>query len=448
MNPSAKHCAAFFVCCFAPILRAQNAAQQAPDSGVTLQVHVNSVLVPVVVRDAEGHAIGDLKQGDFKVLDQGKPRPITGFTMQQGAPLETGPQTVAPTLASGIQPEPGTPQPEAAPQRNVVFLFDDRHLGIGDLEQVKQAAVQMLDQPLPDGTRGLVLSFQGVNSGLTHNKVALQAAVMKIKTRQVFQRSQSQCPKIDYYAADQILNKHNRTEYGIALDKAGKCMHLLVQPPTGGNLNVDDVSASPDILKAEAAVKDAATISLQEGDQDATETIGYLRDVVHTISVLPGQRTLILVSPGFLSLAQESMAMESTVLNLAVGDGVTISTLDARGLYSTLVPASEAGGESVQALVTGQNLQDRDDSMRQNKQVMAEFADGTGGTFFRNNNDLQGGLAALAAGPAYKYLLELSLNDVKQNGSYHALKVEVDRKDVKVQAREGYFAPQQQKNKK
>jgi len=271
---------------------------------------------------------------------------------------------------------------------------------------------------------------------------------MKIKTRQVFQRSQSQCPKIDYYAADQILNKHNRTEYGIALDKAGKCMHLLVQPPTGGNLNVDDISASPDILKAEAAVKDAATISLQEGDQDATETIGYLRDVVHTISVLPGQRTLILVSPGFLSLSQESMALESQVLNLAVGDGETISTLDARGLYSTMVPASEAGGESVQALVTGQNLQDRDDSMRQNKQVMAEFADGTGGTFFRNNNDLQGGLAALAAGPAYKYLLELSLNDVKQNGSYHALKVEVDRKDVKVQAREGYFAPQQQKNKK
>jgi len=106
---------------------------------------------------------------------------------------------------------------------------------------------------------------------------------------------------------------------------------------------------------------------------------------VHTISALPGQRTLVLVSPGFLSLSQESMAMESQLLNLAVGDGVTISTLDARGLYSTMVPASEARGIGP-ALVTGQNLQDRSDSMRQNKQVMAEFADGTGGTFFRDNN--------------------------------------------------------------
>jgi VWFA-related protein len=430
------------------MLLAQNAAQQAPDSGVTLQVHVNAVLVPVVVRDEQGHALGNLKQEDFKVFDQGKPRQIMGFTIQQGAPIEAGPQSVAPAVAPGIQPAPGTPQAEAAPQRNIVFLFDDRHLAAGDLEQVKKAAVQMLDQPLPDGTRGLVLSFLGVNSGLTHSKATLQAAVMKIKARQAFKPSSNQCPDIDYYAADQILNKHNSQEYGIALDKAANCMHLPQAASNSGNIGVDSISSSPAVLQNETLTKNAAMVALQDGDQDALETINYIRDVVHTISALPGQRTLILVSPGFLSLSQESMAMESQVLNLAVGDGETISTLDARGLYSTMLPASEGGGESIQSLVTGKNVQNHDDSMRQNKQVMAELADGTGGTFFRNNNDLQGGLAALAAGPAYKYLLELSLNDVKQNGSYHAIKVEVDRKDVKVQAREGYFAPQQQKNKK
>lgn len=430
------------------MLLAQNAAQQAPDSGVTLQVHVNAVLVPVVVRDEQGHALGNLKQEDFKVFDQGKPRQIMGFTIQQGAPVEAGPQSVAPAVAPGIQPAPGTPQAEAAPQRNIVFLFDDRHLAAGDLEQVKKAAVQMLDQPLPDGTRGLVLSFLGVNSGLTHSKATLQAAVMKIKARQAFKPSSNQCPDIDYYAADQILNKHNSQEYGIAMDKAANCMHLPQAASNSGNIGVDSISSSPAVLQNETLTKNAAMVALQDGDQDALETINYIRDVVHTISALPGQRTLILVSPGFLSLSQESMAMESQVLNLAVGDGETISTLDARGLYSTMLPASEGGGESIQSLVTGKNVQNHDDSMRQNKQVMAELADGTGGTFFRNNNDLQGGLAALAAGPAYKYLLELSLNDVKQNGSYHAIKVEVDRKDVKVQAREGYFAPQQQKNKK
>jgi len=452
MNTHAIQLAAVLVCSVALASHAQDGAQQAQQmpspGGVVLQVHVNAVLVPVVVRDGQGHAVGGLKQEDFKVFDQGKPRQITGFTIQQGAPLANGAQAAAPAAPGSNQAAPGTPQAAAAAQRIIVFLFDDRHLGAGDLESVKKAAVAMLDQPLPDGTRGLVLSFLGVNSGLTHNKAALQAAVEKIKFRRAFQQSPSACPGIDYYQADQILNKHNSQAYGVALDKTANCMHLPAPASNSGNISVDDVSSSPVVLQNETLTKNAAMIALQEGDQDAIETINFVRDVVHTISALPGQRTLILVSPGFLSLSQESMAAESQLLNFAVGDEVTISTLDARGLYSAMLPASESGGESIQSLVTGQNLQDRSDSMRQNKQVMAEFADGTGGTFFRNNNDLQGGLASLAGGPEFKYLLELSLNDVKQNGTYHALKVEVDRKDVKIQAREGYFAPQQPKNKK
>jgi VWFA-related protein len=428
-------------------LHAQDAVKQSPDSGVTLQVHVNSVLVAVVVRDEQGHAVGNLKQDDFKVFDQGKPRQISGFTMQQGVPLQTGPQTAPPATAPGVQPAPGTPQAEAAPQRVLVFLFDDRHLAAGDLEQVKKAAVQMLDQPLPDGTRGVVLSFLGVNSGLTHNRAVLQAAIMKLKARPPFQRSASECPAIDYYAADQILNKQNAKEYGIAMEKAAKCLHIE-GASANGDLPTEYVGKSPPVAQAEIATKSAATLSLEEGNQDAVESITFVRDVVHTMSGLPGQRTLILISPGFLSLSQESMAVESQLLNLAAASAVIFSTLDARGLYGTMMSASQSGDESMRAIVNGQDQEDRDNSMRQSKQVMAEFADGTGGTFFHNDNDLKGGLASLAAGPEHQYLLELSLNDVKQDGSYHALRVEVDRKDVKVQAREGYFAPQQQKNKK
>jgi len=428
-------------------LHAQDTAQPR-DSGSVLQMPVNAVLVPVVVRDAEGRAIGDLRQEDFKVLDQGKPRNITGFTLEQGGAPASAEQSRAPAAASTGQPEAATAQPPAAAERIIVFLIDDRHLSAGDLEGVKKAAVAMLDQPLPDGTRGLVLSFLGVNSGLTHNRAVLQTAMEKIKFRRAFQQSPSTCPSIDYYQADQILNKHNAQVYGVALDKTANCMHLPAPASASGNIGVEDVSSDPNVLQNMNLTKNAAMIALQEGDQDAADSIRFVRDVVHTISGLPGQRTLILVSPGFLSLSQESIAAESQVLNLAAASAVTISTLDARGLYSAMLSASQGGGESIQSLVTGQNLGDGNDANRQNKQVMAELADGTGGTFFRNDNDLKSGLTSLAAGPAFKYLLELSLRDVKQNGSYHALKVEVDRKDVKIQAREGYFAPQSPKNKR
>jgi hypothetical protein len=60
---------------------------------------------------------------------------------------------------------------------------------------------------------------------------------------------------------------------------------------------------------------------------------------------------------------------------------------------------------------------------------------------------LQGGFQALTAVPEYIYLLELSLQGVKQDGSYHTLKVKVDQDGLKLKARLGYFAPKQSKSK-
>jgi VWFA-related protein len=325
-------------------------------------------------------------------------------------------------------------------QQVIVLLFDDRHLAAGEMDGAKKAAEKLLDKPLPDGTRALVLSFAGVNSGLTHNLDALQAAVEKLKVQPAFQPSTNQCPDIDYYAANLILNEHDRTEYGIAMEKAAKCLHIA-GASANGDISVGEVSKSLPVVQTETAVQTAATVALQQGEQDVRATLSYLRDVVYSISKLPGQRTLILISPGFLSFSQDAMAMESQILNMAAAGAVTISTLDARGLYGIQMSASQSGDESIRSLVNGQDQNDRNNSLRQNKQIMAGLADGSGGTFFHDNNDLEGGLATLVAGPEYKYLLELSLQDVKQNGSYHSLKVEVGRRDVKVQARDGYFAP-------
>jgi VWFA-related protein len=85
--------------------------------------------------------------------------------------------------------------------------------------------------------------------------------------------------------------------------------------------------------------------------------------------------------------------------------------------------------------------------MSLSENVMAEFADGTGGTYFHNSNDLEGGFKRLTTAPEYVYLLEFSLKDVKPDGTYHRLKVKVDRDGLKVQARQSYFAPKAAKQK-
>jgi VWFA-related protein len=191
----------------------------------------------------------------------------------------------------------------------------------------------------------------------------------------------------------------------------------------------------------EQLVRTAASQAVEVGNQDTRATLDSIRDVVHSMSKLPGQRELILLSPGFPSDSDEAVYYKSQLVDLAASSSVVISALDARGLYASGMTARPSGSGSISGQITGQVPQDHSAAMRENQDVMAELAEGTGGLFLHNNNDLEGGFNSLAAGPEYSYLLEISLKGIKRNGSYHELQVKVDREGLKVQARRGFFAP-------
>ncbi len=79
--------------------------------------------------------------------------------------------------------------------------------------------------------------------------------------------------------------------------------------------------------------------------------------------------------------------------------------------------------------------------MSLNEAIMTEFANGTGGAYFHNSNDLDGGLKSLIQVPEYLYVLDFSPSMQRPDDRFHALKVVVDRENTKVQARKGYFVP-------
>ncbi len=394
----------------------------------SVEVNVNRVLVPVVVRNRLGQTVGDLKKEDFTVLDNDKPRAISGFVVEQRgteAAVHAGTGTAAVSV-----PNRETP-PDVLPDSIVVFLFDDLHLNAEELARSRQAAAPVLGDAVSGSKMAAVVSLSGaVNSGLTRDLTKLQAALQSLQPKPIYRADATACGNIDYYQADLIENKHDAVALQDALKRFALC-NPAVQLSHG------------DLAMAQGQVESASRRALSLGGQDIRVTYANLAEFVRRMEKLPGQRTLILVSPGFLDVEAEALTAESPILDAAAQFNVVISTLDARGLYTSELTASERGPGS-----GGQNLEYRRSEMRLEENPMSELANGTGGTFFHNNNDLSAGFKLLTAAPEVVYLLELPLDDVEAGSGYHNLKVKVDRDGLDVQARRGYLMPRAEKKKK
>src|SRR5207244_8909353 len=164
-----------------------------------------------------------------------------------------------------------------------------------------------------------------------------------------------------------------------------------------------------------------------------------LEDVVRRPASSPGQRVLVLVSPGFIPSPLQSEASE--MVDRATRANIVINTIDARGLYTPdMGDIADPPNDTIRT--AGFKTSYRVSTQVAQEDVLAQVADGTGGTFFHNRNDVDEAMREAGAAPALSYLLGFSPQNLKIDGRYHALKVSLTNKEkFKIQARHGYFAP-------
>jgi VWFA-related protein len=383
----------------------------------TFSSRVNLVPVTVVVRDSQGRPVGNLTKDDFRVLDNGKPQIITRFAVERSdAPVVVEQEPTDPDAPAN----PAVPPPVLA-SRFVAFLFDDIHLTFGDLVYVRDAAARHIATSLQPADRVAIYTTSGRDMlEFTDDRGKLQEAISLLRPNPLTGAATAKCPDISLFMADLIINKDDPQALTVALAQYAAC------------------SGNPYVSAEE--VKMLAQRALSEGAQETRMATRALQEIVRRLSGMPGQRIIVLSSSGFFVPMFEHSDITG-IINKAIAAKVIVNSLDVRGVWTppgfdASLPTSAGGAQVINAMVVY-----RQTEATIQGEVLGEIAEGTGGTWIHDNNDLKGSLERLATPPEFLYVLAYTPDNLKSDGKYHNLKVTLrNSKGLTLQARKGYFA--------
>src|SRR3984957_12041816 len=400
-------------------------------ASVPFQSHVNLVPVRVVVHDSNGKVVTGLTKEDFRLFQDRRPQAISHFSVE--TPASDAQQVVRGEArdASPDQPVASTSGNLALPSRFVALLFDDVHLNLQDLMQARLAALRFLDTSVEPTERVALFTTSGQNQvDFTDDRARIREMVKQMTPHFIGgydPSGTSQCLPMNYYEADLIQNKNDQQAQAVAVADAIACSGF---------------SGPSAATQALSLVISTAMQLVSAGEINTEYAVRRLVEVVRRISALPGQRTIVLVSPGFLTPNHEYDVSE--IIDRATRANIFINTLDARGLYTVdpigdiTRPAPVPSNSAALALDVGYRVQ----SEERQSDVLMDLSNGTGGFYFHNSNDLDKGFRTTATVPEVSYLLAFSPEAMKFNGQFHSIKVTLTRKgNYTIQARRGFFAP-------
>ena len=363
----------------------------------TFKLRVNLVQVHVVVRGDGNKPVDGLHKEDFQLYDNGKLQTISTFAVEND---QSRKERTEAALKTQVNNEENTAQVSgAAPERFIALTFDDRHLVTSDVAPLAKAADGFIDSIGPADRVGIFTTSGLVIQDFTSDKELLKQVHVMSRT------------------------PVNWASYGMVSSVLAES-----QP-------------KPTIPQLPESLMTSTNALKEEGDEEIRIEFQELRNTVRLLGSKPGERVLLLASPGFI-LPEPMRYLLFLLVDQASRSDVVINTLDARGLYTPdlLGDISQPGPDSLQT--AGQDASARLDEQLEQQYVLMDFAYDTGGRFFHNSNDLEGGLKQLGNAPEVSYVLGFSPQNPKLDGHFHTIKVTVTgQPKYAIEARRGYFAP-------
>jgi VWFA-related protein len=379
-----------------------NVSAQAPQQPQQPQyrVHVTSelVLVNVVVRDKKGNLVRDLKKDDFTLLEDGKRQAISSFDFENVDELKTAgaaEATVSGTATDGalLRPAEKTAVLDARDRRLMLLFFDFSGM---DPEQIDRS---------------------------------VDAAKKFVQTRM--------------QPADLIalvsLATNMRVDLDFTDDKT-KVLSALTSYTSGQGQGFDNGATG----SAEGGAETGGAFTADDTDYNtfnADRKLLALQAIMQSLGKISQKKAIIYFSNGISQNGVDNQSALRAATASAVKANVSIYPVDIRGLQA-FPPGGEAQNASLhgQSAYNGAAVLNDLSSNAATQETLSTLASDTGGKAFFDSNDFSAVFSQVQKDSSAYYVLGFTSTNALKDGRFRHLKVQLNRQDVKLDYRSGYYA--------
>ncbi|HYK39530.1 MAG TPA: VWA domain-containing protein [Candidatus Eremiobacteraceae bacterium] len=372
-------------------------AQQTQDSAtpqIVIRATTELVLVNVVARDKKGNLIRDLKKEDFTLLEDGKKQTISSFDFEDVDQLPEATQTVSGSAGTLLHATKKTPPTlDARDRRLILLFFDFSAMQPEEIDRAVNAAKNFVATKMQPADLLALVSLatnMHVDLDFTDDKEKITATLTS-------------------YGASEGQGFDN----GATGSSEGMA-------ETGGSFTEDDT--------------DLNTFT-------ADRKLLALQSLMNALNKLPQKKSVIYFSNGITQNGVDNQSALRAATAAAVKANAAIYSLDVRGLQ-----AFPGGGEAQNASLHGQSAYTGASTLNDlnanaaSQDTLATLSADTGGKAFFDSNDFSGVFSQVQKDSSVYYVLGFTSNNPLKDGRYRRLKVIVNRPDLKLDFRAGYYA--------
>ena len=376
-------------------------AAQDSQAPFTIKARSEVVLVNVTARDKKGNLVRDLKPEDFTVLEDGKQQKIASFDLEDTGMVTAPEVPQAPVLKEGRPSKAPQQQPvqpartaELRNRRLIVLFFDLTGMQTEEIDRAVTAAIGYLDKQMQPADLVAVASLGSsldVNQDFTSDRALLHRAISGLSAT---------------------------SGEGFAAGSTGTTEGT---PDTGGAFTADDTEYN--IFNTDRRLQ-------------------ALRSIAGMLRGIDQKKSVIYFSSGMDRTGIENQSQLRAAVNEAVKSNVAFYTMDIRGLEA-MVPGGGAQQASLRGTspYSGMATQNAYNSNFSSQETLVTLAGDTGGRALLDTNDFGQVFTRVQQDTSVYYVLGYHSTNPERDGKFRKITVRVNRPDLKLEYRRGYYAP-------